>query len=181
LRVELLLKMVDGGVCCDRYRTHNRCWGSPMKKLMLAAALLAVAFAQGVSAADKRCYSAADIEAEQAILFQTNLMVISSACRDTVYAEFRLRNKDAIIRYQKAMIDHFRRAGSRNAQSEFDRWNTSLANEISLKQSDLPTAVVCQQAAEMLKMASALDAKGLRDYALAKATSTDNSHPKCSK
>ena len=39
----------------------------------------------------------------------------------------------------------------------------------------------CQQAAEMLKMASALDAKGLRDYALAKATSTDNSHPKCSK
>ena len=126
-------------------------------------------------------YSAADIEAEQAILFQTNLMVISSACRDTVYAEFRLRNKDAIIRYQKAMIDHFRRAGSRNAQSEFDRWNTSLANQISLKQSDLPTAVVCQQAAEMLKMASALDAKGLRDYALAKATSTDNSHPKCSK
>ena len=48
-----------------------------MRKIVLAAALLAAAPAQGVSAADKQCYSAADVEAEQAILFQTNLMVIS--------------------------------------------------------------------------------------------------------
>lgn len=152
-----------------------------MWKLMLAAALFAAASGQGVSAAEKQCYSPAAIEAEQAILFQTNLMVISSTCKDTVYAEFRLRNKDAIIRYQKAMIEHFRRAGSRNATSEFDRWNTSLANQLSLKQGTVPSAVICQQAAEMLKMASTLDAKGLRDYAVAKAASTDNSHPRCSK
>jgi hypothetical protein len=152
-----------------------------MKRLMLAAALYAAASVQGVSAADKQCYSPAAVEAEQAILFQTNLMVISSTCKDTIYAEFRLRNKDAIIRYQKAMIDHFRRTGSRNATSEFDRWNTSLANQISLEKGTAPSAVICQQAAEMLKMASTLDAKGLRDYALAKATSTNNSHPRCSK
>jgi hypothetical protein len=152
-----------------------------MRKLVLAAALFAAASAQGVSAADKQCYSAADIEAEQAILFQTNLMVISSICKDTVYAEFRLRNKDAIMRYQKAMIDHFRRTGARNAQSEFDRWNTSLANQISLKQGAVPSAVICQQAGEMLKMAGTLDAKGLRDYAVAKSASTDNSRPRCSK
>src|SRR5262245_59667250 len=139
-----------------------------MKRLMLAAALFAAASIHGVSAADKQCYSSAAIEAEQAILFQTNLMVISSICKDTVYAEFRLRNKDAIIRYQKSMVEHFRRTGSRNAQSEFDRWNTSLANQISLKQGASPSAVICQQAAEMQKMASTLDAKGLRDYALAK-------------
>jgi len=152
-----------------------------MRKIVLAAALLAAALAQGVSAADKQCYSAADVEAEQAILFQTNLMVISSACKDTVYGEFRARNSDAIIRYQKAMIDHFRRAGSRNAQSEFDRWNTSLANEISLKQGALPMAQVCQQAAEMLKLASTLDAKGFHDYAVVKATSAADTHPRCSK
>ena len=68
-----------------------------MRKLVLAAALLVAASFQGVSAADKQCYSAADVEAEQAILYQTNLMVISSACKDTVYGEFRARNKDAII------------------------------------------------------------------------------------
>jgi coenzyme F420-reducing hydrogenase delta subunit len=152
-----------------------------MRKIVLAAALFAAASAQGVSAADRQCYSAADIEAEQAILFQTNLMVISSACKDTVYGEFRARNSDAIIRYQKAMIDHFRRAGSRNAQSDFDRWNTSLANEISLKQGTLPMAQICGQAAEMLKLASTLDAKGLHDYAVTKATSAADSHPRCVK
>jgi hypothetical protein len=148
-----------------------------MRNLVLAAGLAAAVSLQGASAADRSCYSATDMEAEQAILFQTNLMVVSSACRNTVYGEFRNRNKDAIIRYQKAMIDHFRRAGSRNAQSEFDRWNTSLANEISLKQGNIPTAQVCQQSVDLLKMASTLDAKGLHDYAVAQAAVA--SRPKC--
>jgi hypothetical protein len=159
----------------------DRDWGNAMKKVALAAALLAAASFQGASAADKQCYSAAAIEAEQAILFQTNIMVISSACKDTVYGEFRSRNQAAIIRYQNAMIDHFRRTGARNPKSEFDRWNTSLANQISLKQGAAPQAEVCQQAADMLKLASALDEKGLRDYALTKATSAADSHPRCAK
>jgi hypothetical protein len=148
-----------------------------MKKLIVAAAFFALAAPHGGAAADRECYSAADIEAEQALLFQTNLMVISSACKDTVYGEFRARNKDAIIRYQKAMIDHFRRAGSRNAQSEFDHWNTSLANQISLKL----TGGVCQQAAEIEKLASTLDARGFHDYAVAHAASAAEMHPKCGK
>jgi hypothetical protein len=157
-------------------RTLIAFWGTVMKKVVLAAAL-AAASVQGAFAADAQCYSAADIEAEQAILFQTNLMVISSACRDTVYGEFRARNKDAIIRYQKAMIDHFRRGGSRNAQSDFDRWNTSLANQISLKM----TGAVCQQGADLEKLASTLDSKGLHDYAVAQATNAGATHPKCTK
>src|SRR5262252_9349171 len=147
-----------------------------MKKVVLAAAML-VASVASAPAADRDCYSPGDIEAEQAILFQTNVMVISSACRDTVYGEFRARNKDAIIRYQKAMIDHFKRAGSRNAQSDFDRWNTSLANQIALKM----TGAVCQQGAEMEKLASTLDAKGLHDYAVAQAANAPAAHPKCTK
>jgi len=152
-----------------------------MRKIILAAALLAAASSQSVSAADRQCYSPADVEAEQAILFQTNLMVISSACKDTVYGEFRARNQAAIIQYQKAMIDHFRRTGSRNAQSDFDRWNTSLANEISLKQGTLPMAQVCEQTSETLKLGRTLDAKGFHDYAVAKATSAADSHPRCAR
>ena len=136
-----------------------------MGKYALAAALLVAASLQAASAANQ-C-SLADREAEQALIFQTNLMVVSSACRDETYAQFRYRNKDAIIAYQRAMIAHFRRAGYRNAQSEFDRWNTSLANQIALKQGELPTAQVCQQAAPMLKMASTLDARGFHAYAVA--------------
>ena len=149
-----------------------------MKIIALAAAVLAAASLPAV-AADRNCYSSSDMEAEQAIKFSTHLMVVSSACRDTVYGEFRNRNKDAILRYQKAMIEHFRRAGARNAQSEYDRWTTTLANEISLKQGMIPTAQVCQNSVEMLKMASTLDAKGLHDYAVAQATSPGNTSPKC--
>ena len=150
-----------------------------MTKIVLAAALLAAASAQGVSAADRQCYSAADIEAEQAILFQTNLMVISSACRDTVYGEFRARNTSAILRYQNAMIDHFRRTGARNPRSAFDTWQTSLANEAARKQAVIPTGQFCQQSSDMLKLASTLDTKTYHDYAVAHAV--DGTHPKCSK
>ena len=71
-----------------------------MRKAVLAA-IVAVASVQGASAADRRCYSPVDMEAEQAIVFQTNLMVISSACRDEVYGEFRARNSSAIIRCRR--------------------------------------------------------------------------------
>ena len=149
-----------------------------MKKVVLAAAML-VASVASAPAADRDCYSPGDIEAEQALLFQTNLMVISSACRDTVYGEFRARNKDAIVRYQNAMIEHFRRTGARNPKGAFDTWQTSLANEAARKQAVVPTAQFCQQSAEMLKLASTLDTKTFHDYAIAHAA--DGVHPSCSK
>lgn len=148
-----------------------------MRSVVLAVALGLVLALGSASAADRNCYSAADAEAEQAILFQTNLMVTSSACRDTVYGLFRARNKEAIIRYQNAMIAHFRRAGARNPKSVFDTWQTSLANEAAQKQAVVPTAQVCQQATEMLKLASTLDAKGLHDYAIAHAVA--DTHRQC--
>ncbi|HZU89851.1 MAG TPA: hypothetical protein VE993_11390 [Stellaceae bacterium] len=151
-----------------------------MKKAVIAAALLAVAWALPASAAGRGCYSAKDLEAEQALLFLTNLMVVSSACQQNdAYAEFRLRNQYAIIAYQKAMIAHFRRAGFRRPQSEFDRWNTSLANQISLHDGAVPIAQVCQQAAGMLKLASTLDPVGFRRYAAAQAQSAVLTHPRC--
>jgi hypothetical protein len=149
-----------------------------MGKFALAAALIVTGSLQAASAASQ-C-SAADREAEQALIFQTNLMVVSSACRDETYAEFRYRNKNAIIAYQHEMIAHFRRAGYRDAQGQFDRWNTSLANQIALKQGEMPTAQVCQQAAEMLKMASTLDAKGFHDYAVKQESNPAiDGHPVC--
>jgi hypothetical protein len=148
-----------------------------MKKLVMAVAVLAAASAVTASAADRNCYSPGDIEAEQALLFQTNLMVISSACRNTIYGEFRLRNKDAILRYQNAMIDHFRRTGARNPKSAFDAWETSLANEAARKQAIIPTGQFCEQSAEMLKLASTLDVKGFHDYVVAHPV--DGVHPQC--
>jgi hypothetical protein len=151
-----------------------------MKKGVIAAALLALAWTLPAAAAGQGCYSARDAEAQQALLFLTNLMVVSSACRQNdAYAEFRLRNQYAIIAYQKAMIAHFRRAGFRRPQSEFDRWNTSLANQISLHDGATPIAQMCQQAASMFKLASTLDPVGFHRYAAAQAQSAVLTHPRC--
>jgi hypothetical protein len=149
-----------------------------MKTVALATAL-AAAVSIATAHGGEICFSPADSEAEQAVLFETNLMVISSACRDTVYGEFRARNKDAIIRYQNAMIEHFRHTGAHNPKSAYDTWQTSLANELSQKQAMTPTAQFCQQSAELLKLASTLDAKGFHDYAVTHPI--DGAHPRCAR
>ncbi len=154
-----------------------------MKRIALIAALVA-AVGAGVGAgavqpawaqSKGNCYSPNAIEADQAIRFMTDLMVVSSACQNTTYAEFRLRNKDPIIAYQKAMITHFRGAPA------FDKWNTALANQYSHKQSSVPPGQFCQQSEPLLKQASVLDPKGFRAFASAQANAASAHYAKCGK
>ena len=141
-----------------------------MKRLALIASLVVVAaaLAQPAWAASKKaaaCPSQQAVEAEQAIRFLTDVMVASSACQNTTYAEFRLRNKDAIIAYQKVMIAHMHGAAA------FDRWNTALANNAAQKEGAVPTGQFCQQSEPLLKQASTLDTAGFRAYAAQQAAS----------
>jgi hypothetical protein len=148
-----------------------------MKKMVVVAALVAAFAAHPGWAAEKAkaktsCMSPSAMEAEQAIRYVTDLMIISSVCQDTVYAEFRLRNKDAIIGYQKALMTHFHGAAG------FDKWDTALANQAAQKQSG--NLQLCEQSKPLLKQASALDTKGFRAYAAAQAAA-DTQTPKCGK
>lgn len=138
-----------------------------MKRIVLIAALLAAVAAQPVWAAKKtasRCPPASALEAEQALRFMTDLMIVSSMCKDTVYAEFRLRNRDAIVRYQKAMITRL------HGKPAFDRWDTSLANQAAQRQGG--NQQVCQQQGALLETAKAMDSQGLHTYAAKLAQST---------
>jgi hypothetical protein len=146
-----------------------------MKKLVVVAAL-AVALVQQpmrVASAAGQCYSPAAIEAEEAIRFVTDLMVASTACRDTTYGMFQQRNSVAIIAYQKAMIAHF------HSTAGFDAWHTSLANQASLKDAGLNPTQACQQAADLMKTASTLDVKGFRAYAANLAANASARYTKC--
>lgn len=138
-----------------------------MKKFMVVAVLIAAAGLQSAWAAEKKKAAAscpaAVAEAEQAIRFMTDVMVVSSACQDTIYAEFRLRNQEPIRAYQKTMIAHF------HGNKGFDTWDTALANQYSQKRAGLPTAQICQQAADLMKTAQGLDPQGFRRYAAAQA------------
>jgi hypothetical protein len=147
-----------------------------MKKLAMTAALVGglLATQPGWGAdAGSPCYTQSAIEAEQAIRYLTDVMVASSACRNTTYAEFRLRNKDTIIAYQKAMISHFRGA------SAFDRWNTALANIAAQKQAAVNLGVFCQQSEALMKQAKALDPTAFRAYAASQAAAAGPQYTKC--
>ena len=147
-----------------------------MKKLAMTAALVGgLLAAQPGWGADTRspCYTQSAIEAEQAIRYITDVMVASSACQTTDYAEFRLRNKDAIIAYQKALISHFR------GESAFDRWNTALANIAAQKQATVNLGVFCQQSETLMQQAKALDPSAFRAYAAAQANAAAAQYAKC--
>jgi hypothetical protein len=145
-----------------------------MKKIVLIAALVAAAAqpAWAASKATSSCMSPSAIEAQEAIRYMTDLMIVSSVCQDTIYAEFRLRNRDAILGYQKALIAHFHGAAG------FDRWNTALANQAAQKQSG--NQLICQQSVALLQQARGLDTKGFRAFAAAQAAANTQA-VKCGK
>jgi len=137
-----------------------------VKKSALAVAALAAVVAMAAAQpgwAARRCIAPRATEAEQAIRYITNLMVASSACKNTVYAEFALRNRVQIIRYQRAMIAHL------HGTSAFDHWDTMLANEAAERQAAVPPVQFCQEAQPMLQQAAALDGSGFRAYVAAQA------------
>ena len=145
-----------------------------MKKWVVLAVLAALSVQPGWAAEKKAaakkssCAPESAREAEQAIRFMTDLMVVSSVCQDTVYAEFRLRNRDAIVGYQKAMIKHL------HGNAAFDRWNTALANQAAQKQAG--NQQLCNQSVALLQQAKALDPQAFRAYAAAQAASAN---PEC--
>lgn len=151
-----------------------------MRKAGLAVALLTAAALQAAPAESRSCYSKAEFEAEQAILWQTNLMVISSACHNSSYADFRLHNTRAIIEYQHRMIDYFRHTGARQPDRSFETWITHLANEEANKETGVPTPQICQQAASLLKLAGTMDTKEFHKLIADRAAADpDPTHPLC--
>jgi hypothetical protein len=140
-----------------------------MRKLFAVFAV-ATLVTGAAAAAGPRCFKPAEIEAEQAMLFQTELMVVAEACRDPAYVSFLTRNRDTVVFYQKQLVEHFRRHGERRAEIALDSYLTRLANESSLRNGRVPVTVVCNQGATLLRTANALGPRDFRNYAAEKAT-----------
>ena len=111
---------------------------------LLGAALSLAAIAANAAAPKGDCFSNADLEAEQAVRFQAQLMVLSDICRDTTYGLFTQRNRDAIMAYQRQMIDHFKRAGEHRADITFENYMTRLANQESIASGQRTSGEICQ-------------------------------------
>ena len=148
---------------------------------LLGTALSLAAIAATATAAPKaECFSNADLEAEVAVRFQAQLMVLSDICRDTTYGLFTQRNRDAIMAYQRQMIDHFKRAGERRADITFENYMTRLANQESIASGQLTTGQICQPSNPLITTANSIGTpKDFRAFATTQAAEKRASYVAC--
>lgn len=139
-----------------------------MIKVITAAALLLGSAAWAV-AATPQCLRGAEVEADQAIRFQTELMVVSDTCGSQSYTAFARRNREALVDYQQLIIERFRRSGASHAEARFDSYLTQLANEVSLRVGAQPVVTMCQNAEGFLATADSLAGDQFRRYVAEKA------------
>jgi len=149
-------------------------------RVMLAVALSLAAVAAEAAGTRAGCFSTADMEAAQAVRFQAQLMVLGDICRDTTYGLFTQRNRDAIMGYQRQMIDHFRRAGERRADIVFENYMTRLANEESINSGQRATGEVCQPGNPLIVAANSIGtSKDFRAYAASLAAANRGDYIAC--
>jgi hypothetical protein len=147
-------------------------------KLAAAATALALALSASAAAA-AACFQPADIEADQAMRFQTELMVLSDTCGVTFYRDFTLRNRTQIIAYQHQLLDHFKRTGAASPRASLDSFLTEIANETALKDGNDLRQVVCTRSSDFFTTAQTLDSAQFRAHAAALATTNQATYRRC--
>ena len=148
--------------------------------LLGTALSLAAMAATAVAAPKTGCFSNADLEAEMAVRFQAQLMVLSDICRDTTYGLFTQRNREAIMGFQRQMIDHFKRAGERRADITFENYMTRIANQESIASGQLTTGQICQPSNPLIMTANSIGtSKDFRAYATSQAAEKRASYIVC--
>lgn len=148
----------------------------------MKAGVIAVIFAGSVSVAQAAtCYRADEIEADQAVRFQTQLMVVSDSCGSQSYSEFTHRNASTLAAYQKKMIEYFRRVSGRGADSAFDRFITSLANQMALSAGKETVSALCTRSADLLSKGQTFGKDDFVHYVAQQAEAARGTYPTCKK
>jgi hypothetical protein len=147
----------------------------------IAAAVVAATLLLGPASAapGPACHNPVEIEADQAFLFQTDLMMIGEACKDPAYDTFLRRNRSSIQHYQAVMTGMFRRNGAARPDNSFDSYRTRLANQASIRNGSIPVASFCAGAREMVSFANSLGDPDFRRYAATQAIGNRNNYRLC--
>lgn len=146
----------------------------------MKAGVIAVILAGSVSVAQAAtCYKADEIEADQAVRFQAQLMVLSNSCGSTSYTTFTHANASTLAAYQQTMIGFFRRTSGRGADTAFDKFITSLANKSALDAGKEPIASLCTESADILTKAQAFGKADFEHYVEQQAVAARASYVAC--
>lgn len=153
-----------------------------MKRALLLVTALLLAYPAASATAATQCYRPTEIEAEQAIRYQAELMVLADSCgTEQTYVSWTTRLRRVLVGYQKELIAHFRRVGTGHAEAAFDSYLTKLANEASLRTGQTPIAAACQQAADFLAKADRFGEEDFRQYVVAQAVERKPDYKICGK
>jgi len=144
------------------------------------ATLAALAASTVLAFAGTACYTANDIAAEQAMKYQTELMVYSDTCsHGNAFTNFLVHNRAAITEYQHQMVERYRSAGIRGAEVAFDNYLTYLANQASLLINGLPTDSFCSGKEHYFAEAETLNSESLRHLVEARAVEHQREYVRC--
>jgi hypothetical protein len=131
------------------------------------------------AAAPTPCYLPDEIEADQAMQFQTELMVLSDTCGGEFYRDFTVRNREQILSYQHQLLDHFRRTGAKSPQASLDSFMTRVANEHALKDGSQLRADVCTRSATLITESLTIDRVKFRQRAATLAVENEAEYKRC--
>jgi hypothetical protein len=150
-------------------------------KLVTTATMLAFVLpsAAAPAATASHCFNPNEIEADQAIRYQTELMVVSDTCGVDTYRNFTVHNRDQIVAYQHQLVEHFKRDGVRSPQTTLENFMTQVANEFALQTGRELRQVVCTKSADFLAQAEKIDISQFRTTAAQLAVTNAESYRRC--
>ncbi|PCI00957.1 MAG: hypothetical protein COB76_02400 [Alphaproteobacteria bacterium] len=135
-----------------------------------------------------RCYSSAEVEAEQGLRIHSELMVISLNCHKMShrngnlhiqYKDFTRRHQDLVVEYESTMKNYYRRTGHKNPERSINDLRTDLANKISTDAARMRPNVFCKYYGSRINQALAMDRAKLRRWAATVFPSHPVSKPIC--
>jgi hypothetical protein len=151
----------------------------PLRLLSAATAALFSVVAIAAPACAIPCFQPPDIEADQAIRYQTELMVLDDTCGGDFYRPFTVRNREQIISYQHQLKDHFRRTGAKSPDATLERFMTEIANELALRNGTELRMETCTRSAPVIAEAKTIDPEQFRTLAASLASENRTRYKTC--
>ncbi|HYD31260.1 MAG TPA: hypothetical protein VEB64_10460 [Azospirillaceae bacterium] len=141
--------MIRQAIALDN-ASERRCKSA--RRLVATLALAGMVAALPAEAAKPAaCYTKGEYEAEQAVRFHTEMMLVGLTCKDVMpeknlfvkYREFTNRHRGNLMQWEKVLIEHFRRNYGGNATRQFDTFRTEMANQMSRRAASITSSQYC--------------------------------------
>lgn len=155
------------------------------RSALAAAIASAMAIHPPVATASARCLTPPEKTAFEVRVLQTEMMVATLTCRgvgnrdfSAQYGHFVEANRDALKSHAGVFREHFKRSFGGAADTQLDRYVTSLANDLS-RASMMGTGTFCPQQDALFDRAARVGPKELAGFAAERAAGHALGVPPC--